>query len=146
MVQYTTLLPSYVNWSTNFRALPHKVEMVSSCLKYINTHCCWSEAMQQRFGLGMWICERNKIIYVVCIYHRSCGILSASCLFSIVVTVSSRRPKASSICSIFSLGMESNPKKKSTNNTITSRFFARISMIWQIDWILDVDRLFRKLF
>ena len=31
------LLPRYVNWSTNFRSLPLKVQMAPSCLKYMNS-------------------------------------------------------------------------------------------------------------
>ena len=31
------LLPRYVNWSTNFRGLLHRVEMASSCLKHMNS-------------------------------------------------------------------------------------------------------------
>ena len=30
------LLPTYLNWSTNFRGLPFHLEMVSSCLKRMN--------------------------------------------------------------------------------------------------------------
>ena len=31
------LLPKYVNWSTNFRGLPFKVEMASFCFKHMNS-------------------------------------------------------------------------------------------------------------
>ena len=63
-------------------------------------------------------------------------------------TVSLRRLLARSICFIFSLCMESNALKKSTNNSVALRFFVRT--LSDIRWIVKicdvVDGFLRKPF
>ena len=49
------------------------------------------------------------------------------------VTVSLRRPKARSICSIFPLCMESNALEKSPNKSVAAKSFARTSFYDSLD-------------
>ena len=51
---------------------------------YLSSHRGWSflfQAVQLKFSLHRCICEKHKIICIVCIYDSFYRILSASCLF-----------------------------------------------------------------
>ena len=71
-----TLLPRYVNLSTNFGGMSFRVETPPSCLKHVlcfvyiqvraNASCCLLKAMQGRFSLGWCICKKR---YVICSLH-----------------------------------------------------------------------------
>ena len=114
-----------------------------------NAACYLLQTMQKGFGLGWCICKKHNVICVVCIHNSSCGVLSASSLFFRVkpfsfiimaVTFSLGRPKARSICSIFPLCMESKALEKSTNWSVSLRFFAQTpSKVKRIVRIYEVD-------
>ena len=88
-----TLLPRYMNLSTNFPELLFRVEISPSWLKHMycfvcihmetNASSCLLQAMQQGFNLDRWICKKCYIICIVYIHNSFCGILSASCFFSV---------------------------------------------------------------
>ena len=72
------LLPKCVNWSTNFRGIPLKLEIAPFSLKQMNyvdfiASCCLLQTKQ----LG--------IICIVCLSHNFCGISSASSLIYIYI-------------------------------------------------------------
>ena len=71
------MLPKYVNWSTNFRGIPFTGTILIKTHELyftwvptdINATCCLLQAMQQGFGLNKYICEKHKIICIICIHY-----------------------------------------------------------------------------
>ena len=94
---HETMLPRYVNFSTNFRVPSFRVEMAPSRLKHMYSVFCWFfffcvykvanasryplQAMQQGFGLGQLIFDKRYVICIVGVHYSFCGISSASYLF-----------------------------------------------------------------
>ena len=82
-----TLLPRFLNLSTNFRELPNRVEIKTHVLDFVSIDagtkatCCLLQTMQQGFGLGRCICKNHYDICVVWVRNSLLGVSSASCLF-----------------------------------------------------------------
>ena len=83
-----TLLPRYVDLSTNFRAPPFRPGM-SPWLKQkysVLSAFTWRpmpSAPCPRLCSrdSAWICEKRYVICVVCLFYNFCGISSVPCLF-----------------------------------------------------------------
>ena len=77
-----TLLPKYLNLSTNFRGPPLRLEMAPFRLKHellfvcvhveANAYCYLLQVMQQGFGLVRHIRQKR----IVCIFYKFCSFLS----------------------------------------------------------------------
>ena len=74
------LLLMYMNWSTNFRVLPLRVEMALSYLKHMysvllasnveaKAFCLLLQAIQLGFCLGWCIWKKSEVICVFCVCH-----------------------------------------------------------------------------
>ena len=76
-----TLLPRYVNLSTNFREPPFRVSILVKTygLFFVKIHfkanasCCLLQAWQQGFSLGRWICKKHYVSCIVCVRNSFCG-------------------------------------------------------------------------
>ena len=62
------LLPRHVNWSTNFRVLPHKMEMALSSYKHMESILTGSTQRPMSLAACSWLCHEDSAWADIYIY------------------------------------------------------------------------------